>query len=76
MSIASCSMYSYMRHVLILLQVFKALSTTDISPSVMSELEDCFSKHENPFVGLETKYKQMQYCLKNFDFCVSHILIL
>lgn len=53
------------------LQVYSTLNRTNITPSHVEGLNECFSDFNNIFFGLETQHQQMQYMKKHFNLIVS-----
>lgn len=47
------------------------LDEANIAPSDISGLEDCFTRCENVFSGLENQYQQNKYFMTNFKLIVS-----
>lgn len=53
------------------IQVYAMLDEANIAPSDISGLEDCFTRCENVFSGLENQYQQNKYFMTNFKLIVS-----
>ena len=56
---------------MVYLQVFDTLHQANIVPSDISGLENCFTRCEKLFLGLENQYQQNKYFITNFNMIVS-----
>ena len=45
-----------------------------LSQADLDGLEECFKRCENPFLGLETQYQQIQYYRQNFNLIVRKLI--
>lgn len=58
------------------LKVYSTLNKAGISPSEVEGLDRCFSNTNNPFLGIDTRYRQIQFFKSQLGLVVSIFLSL